>query len=540
MNKQRIYIASLLLLCSWLLASCNKFVTYDDPQATSDEQWWRTETDARAALATVYASVPLAAWNTTTVAKNNMMLTGITDDGVSRQDARGAYAQFALGVQNSTWNVGEHVWIVNYRDIRRANHFLANIDRPFFNDEGIRERFRLEARALRAFYHMELLMYFGGVPIVTDIIPANDNQRKRNTEEEVYNFVVNELKACAENESMPESYAVVDEEYRISKGVCWALVSRLALYFKKYEEAKEAALKVIQLNRYELNSSYSTLFTYAAELNKERIFIRNNGAADAWRNFAPASRAGEPVIFPTAALVNSYETRQGKIIAELSTDSIAYYQKNPSFNRDPRFSATIMVPEQNFEGTILRPFTMASGNPDRIGANYSTATGFWLRKYLDARDQGGGSGTRTLDFMIIRYAEVLLNYMEALVELNDWQNPDVVKYVNAIRNRAGMRPVNDAAYEGRFIGSQEQMRQFIRRERRVELAFEGMRYFDIRRWGVVNTVMNGQVYGAVNPGTGTPEPVETRSYNSNRDYLWPIPSREMRANPNIEQNPNYN
>ncbi|MGC4232870.1 MAG: RagB/SusD family nutrient uptake outer membrane protein, partial [Niabella sp.] len=518
MNKQRIYIASLLLLCGLYLASCSKFVTYDDPQATSDEQWWRTETDARAALATVYASVPLAAWNTTTVAKNNMMLTGITDDGVSRQDARGAYAQFALGVQNSTWNVGEHVWIVNYRDIRRANHFLANIDRPFFNDEGIRERFRLEARALRAFYHMELLMYFGGVPIVTEVIPANDNQRKRNTEEEVYNFVISELKACAENESMPEFSLVVDDEYRITKGVCWALISRLALYFKKYEEAKEAALKVIQLNRYELHSSYSTLFTYAAELNKERIFIRNNGAADAWRNFAPASRAGEPVIFPTAALVNSYETRQGKIIAELSADSIAYYQKNPSFNRDPRFGATILVPEQNFEGTILRPFTMASGNPDRIGANYSTATGFWLRKYLDARDQqGGGSGNRTLDFMIIRYAEVLLNYVEALVELNDWQNPDVVKYVNAIRVRAGMRPVDDAAYEGRFTASQEEMRQFIRRERRVELAFEGLRYFDIRRWGVANTVMNGPVYGAVNPNTGTPEPVETRSYNPNRD-----------------------
>lgn len=539
MNNQKKYIAAIICICTLYITGCTKFVTYDDPQASSDEQWWRTKADALAALNTVYASVPLAAWNTTTVAKNVMMGTGMTDDGVSRQDARGAYAQFALGVHNSTWNVGEHIWIVNYRDIRRANRFLENIDRPFFENEAEREQCRVEARALRAFYHMELLMWFGGVPIVTDVIQATDNQRPRNTEEEVYNFVMSELKACAENEYMPTAYAIQGEEFRITKGACWALISRMALYFKKYEEAKEAALKVMQLNRYELHPDYAALFTYAGEFNKERIFVKNNGASDVWRNFAPASRAGEPVIFPTAALVNSYETRQGKIVAELSADSIAYYQRNPSFNRDPRFAATILVPEQNFEGTILRPFTMASGNPDRIGANYSTATGFWLRKYLNVVDQTPNSQNRNLDFMVIRYAEVLLNYVEALVELNDWQNPDVVKYVNEIRVRAKMPRVNEALYNGRFIGSQEQMRQFIRRERRIELAFEGVRYFDIRRWGIVNTVMNGPVYGAVNPNTGAPEPVETRIYNPNRDNLWPIPSREMTANPNMKQNPNY-
>ncbi|HMR18468.1 MAG TPA: RagB/SusD family nutrient uptake outer membrane protein, partial [Sphingobacterium sp.] len=92
---------------------------------------------------------------------------------------------------------------------------------------------------------------------------------------------------------------------------------------------------------------------------------------------------------------------------------------------------------------------------------------------------------------------------------------------------------------GRFTGSKEEMRQFIRRERRIELAFEGVRYFDIRRWGIVNTVMNGSVLGAYNPNTSAHDPVETRSYDPNRDNLWPIPSREMRANPNMVQNPNY-
>ena len=550
MKKQNIYIASVLLLSALGLSSCNSFVTYDDPTATSDEQWWRTQADAQNALGTVYASVPWAAWNTTTDAKSYMMTTGMTDDGVSRQDARGAYSQFALGLHNSMWNVGEHIWLVNYRDIRRANRLLANIDRPFFNDENDRERFRVEARALRAFYHMELLMNYGGVPIVEEVITADDNQRARNTEEEVYNWVVSELKACAESDFMPISYAVQADEYRITKGVCWALISRLALYMKKYGDARDAALAVIGLNKYELHPSYATLFTYAGEINKERIFIRHNGAQHAWRNFAPASLAGQPVVFPTQALVDSYETRQGKIVAELgvvgAVDSTAYYRKNPAYNRDPRFYATILAGDDPDRGANsrfptptsppFRPFNMATSNPDRIGANFSTATGYWLRKYLDPQDQGG---TRSLDFMIIRYAEVLLNYVEALVELDDWQNSDVVKYLNEIRNRANMRPVDWAGYAGRFTGSKEEMRQFIRRERRIELAFEGVRYFDIRRWGIVNTVMNGSVLGAYNPNTSAHDPVETRSYDPNRDNLWPIPSREMRANPNMVQNPNY-
>ena len=141
---------------------------------------------------------------------------------------------------------------------------------------------------------------------------------------------------------------------------------------------------------------------------------------------------------------------------------------------------------------------------------------------------------------MIRYAEVLLNYVEALVELNNWQNPDVIKYLNQIRTRAGMPGVDAIRYNGKYTGFQEEMRQFIRRERSAELAFEGLRYFDIRRWGIANTVMNGVVYGAVNPATNLPVPVETRNYRSDKDYLWPIPSKEMVTNPNMIQNPNYN
>src|SRR5690606_29995480 len=110
------------------------------------------------------------------------------------------------------------------------------------------------------------------------------------------------------------------------------------------------------------------------------------------------------------------------------------------------------------------------------------------------RDKVNTASTRILDFMIIRYAEVLLSYAEALVELGEWDHPDVLYYVNMVRNRAGMPNISLNKYN-----SQEKMRQLIRQERSVELAFEGVHYFDIRRWGTWKEVMNGTVYGAVDP-----------------------------------------
>src|SRR5699024_4790201 len=171
----------------------------------------------------------------------------------------------------------------------------------------------------------------------------------------------------------------------------------------------------------------------------------------------------------------------------------------------------------------LDPFYNQS---DKIGAPKSTPTGFWIKKYLDPKDQQTKSGS--LDFMIIRYAEVLLNYVEALEESGDWQNADIFKYLDKIRNRAGMPNIDKSNYD-----SQEKIRQLIRRERTVELAFEGQRYFDIRRWGIADEVMNGAVFGATNPQTGETVTVENRQYDPNRDNLWPIPESEILVNKNI-------
>jgi hypothetical protein len=514
-----------------MVSGCTKFLTHDDPSGITDAQWWNTETDATNALNTIYAGIPDG-----TSGRQVMYWSGLSDEAVTRGDYKGEYDEFTRQLQNSSWGVGQTIWHDDYIDIRRANRFLEHVDKCYM-DPQLKLRMKFEARALRAYYHMELMLFFGNIPLVTKSVTPIENQLARDSSEKVYRFIVSELQACAD--SLPKKYDNVDN-WRINSGACEALISRLALYFHHYTEAKNAAKNVINSKVYALYhsadpgaNSYAERFTYAGELNNERIFFAPNGCGSAWTTFAPFGIGGEVHVAPTASIVNVYETKQGKTLKELGADSMKIYEENPDYkhNRDPRLDAAILYPGEKFQNTyVLDPFNNPS---DKIGAPKSTPSGFWIRKYLDPKDQQKKGGT--LDFMIIRYAEVLLNYVESLEELGDWQNPDVVKYLNDIRGRAGMPDVNTAEYN-----SQTKMRQLIRRERQAELAFEGQRYFDIRRWGIADQLMNGTVYGATNPATGQTTVVEERKYDPNRDNLWPIPLNELNANPNMDQNPGYN
>ncbi len=530
-NKlKKIYAAVAMFVVIITTQSCEKFITHDNPNGVTDEQWWNTEADAKAALQTVYAGIPSG-----TTGRNTMYISGMSDEAVTRGDFKGTYDLFTRGLHDSRWNVALDIWRDDYLDIRRANRFIENVDKVFMNDVD-KTRMKFEARALRAYYHMELLMFFGDIPLVKASVLPNENNLPRTNSKEVYDFIVSELKECGAN--LPKEY-VNAEAWRISSGASWALLSRVALYYKDFELAKLATTEIINSGAYKLYkstnpqvNSFSELFKYAGELNQERVFFAPNGCSNVWTTLAPAGIGGETYISPTNTVVDNFETLQGNTIFELGADSLAIYRKNPNFkkNRDPRLEASLLYPGENFQGQyVLDPF---NNRTDRIGETKSTVTGYWVEKYLDPMDQQSKKGT--LDFMIIRYAEVLLNHVEALIELNDWQNPNVLLYLNEIRSRAKMPPVQVFKYN-----TQEKMRTLVRRERQSELAFEGQRFFDIRRWGIVDEVMNGQVYGATNPQTSEIVKVQSRVFNPNRDFLWPIPEVEMYSNPTMVQNPNY-
>ncbi|MCE7071899.1 RagB/SusD family nutrient uptake outer membrane protein [Dyadobacter sp. CY327] len=538
---KKLFQIILTVLMLTVFTGCEDFLTQNHPTGITDDKFWETETHARDALRIVYDALPGGTngrdmpLNTS----NIMIISGLSDEAVHRADYIGAYEEFTRGVHNSNWSTSLWFWSSDFSGTRRASRFLEHVDKCFM-DEALKTRMKYEARALRAYYHMELFQFFGGIPIVTKSLTPNENNVSRNSEEEVYNFIISELTECAQN--LPDTYTN-DEFWRVNSAACWTLIARLALYKKDFALARDASQKVIDKRIYELYTSKTAgannlaeLFTYSGMLNNERIMIRPSGAAVAWTRFAPFGIGGETYTSPTSTVVDNWETKQGKTIFELGPDSLAAYRKNPNHrnNRDPRLLASVLFSGEKFVDNTytVDPFNASPNNPDRIGLEKSTATGYWIKKYLDPRDRQPRGGT--LDFMIIRYAEVLLNYAEALIELGEWSNPEVLKNINMVRNRSKMPNVDVKVYN-----SQVKLRELIRRERQAELAFEGQRYYDIRRWGIVNEVMNGQVFGATNPETGVPVRVEERSYNPSRDYLWPIPQNELLANPNMQQNPNY-
>src|SRR5690606_27586938 len=305
------------------------------------------------------------------------------------------------------------------------------------------------------------------VPIVKTALSPDNSKMQRNTEEEVYAFAMSEFRDCAEK--LPAKYDFADRT-RITSGIVLSLMTRLALFFHDYEAAKDASLKVIEGGEYQLYrsanpaNSYADLFRYAGEENNERIFFKDKGNSGAFKAIGMPSEGGQSVLSPTAAIVDAYQLKDGRNLSELPADSVALFHRDPNHKdmRDPRLKASILLVGDTFLSSTLNPFDNSGINTNRLGNQYATVTGYWVKKYLDERDKESTASTRILDFMIIRYAEVLLSYAEALVELGEWDHPDVLYYVNMVRNRASMPSITLEKYD-----SQEKMRQLIRQERTV-------------------------------------------------------------------------
>lgn len=525
---RRIY---LLLITLFFLSSCNdEFLTKDHPTATTDENFWNTEGEINTALNTIYDQVPTGQFQF----KKNTRITfeGMTDNAVWYANFFGEVNTIALGNANSQmrgndWYAVQPVWEENYIAIRRANRFLEHAGKALI-EANLKKRYFAEARALRAWLHLDLFLYYGEVPIVTKVVLPTETDLKKNSRQEVIDFVVAELDAASAD--LPTTYPINDVK-RITKGACYTMKTVALLNNRQYAQAAAAARQVIDLNIYKLHPNYTALFNYEGQVNEERIFIKQGGNYDTFYRSAPGYLGGNACLNPTASLVNTYETKQGKTLTELGTDSAEIYKQSPNYksNRDPRMDATIAYPGSTYYGN-LDPWDDSPNNPNRLAAIYSSKTGYWLRKYVDLADKGKGG---SLDYMIHRYGDLLLMYVEALVESGKWNDPDVLKYINQIRNRAKMPNADVSVYN-----SEAKIRELYQRERRVELAFEGSRLFDIRRWKIGEKVMNGIVEGAINPKTKKAVNVETRTF-SQKDYLWPIPARETEGNPNMTQNPGY-
>lgn len=537
--KHKIYVVIITIFCLSSITSCKKYLERDSPTATTDDKFWKLESDLRGNLGDIYGGMPGGILNSPWPANSWMHLEGLSDNLVFKGNYLGEITAAPLGLTTSSTGIYDSYYRVSYAYIRKASRFLEHYSTAYVQDPKIKERYAAEAKSLRAFYHLFLWLYYGPVPIVKTSLSAEDANPPRASQAEIIKFIGDELLEAIPN--LADSYNE-DDNFRFSRGTCYSLLSILYLNAKDYAKAAQYSKMVIDnkaIYGYDLHTaanagvnSYSDLFSYNGIISKERIMFKKGANREAFFRQASRSLSGQAVSSPTASFVNTFETKQGKTIQELGADSLAIYMQTPTYhnNRDPRLGISVLMPNEVFLGKTFNPFDPAGSNSDRIGQTFATQTGYMSKKYVDPSDISKPySGT--LGFFIIRYAEILLNYSEALIESGDYQNPDVLTHINQVRTRAGMPMATSSQYD-----TQEKLRELLRRERRVEFGLEGKRIFDIRRWKIGEQVLNGPVYGAYDPNINKPYLTETRVFSANKDYVWPIPLAEMNANPNMVQN----
>lgn len=464
------------------------------------------------------------------------------------------------GTASSDNASAKNAWADFYAVIARTNFLLDNIK----NAEGkVAPKYLAqviaEARFIRAYSYFYLTGFFGDVPLITKSISIDEATMPRTKKSEIVDWILNEMDEAAPD--LPLSYE--GHSGRATSVAAYFLKAYAALCESRWSIAAEASKKAMNLGYYNLDSDYARLFTYDGENSKERIFsmqyTRGVDVHIILRQFGSRLAAGVSNEVPTQAMVDSYECKDGLTIDK----SPLYNPLKPYENRDPRLQMTIAVPGTVYLGIqfethpdSLKVWNYNVSPASRVNNTdatntYATFTSYLWRKWTDVRDLGFTQQCEG-DIILMRYADLLLMYAEAKIELNEIDN-SVYEALNAVRNRVGM-PVIPAG------SSQAYLRSVVRRERKVELAMEGRRLFDIRRWGIANKVMNGPRYGnsktqflvsppALDENTSPDysnipnkqilRVIETMVFDPNKDKLWPIHPVELQTNNALVQNPGW-
>lgn len=518
-----------LLLSSTLLFSCSEDILETQPyDRYTEEIYWTSEKNAVAALNGCYA-----------VLKEDGIFGGTatvlweetaTPNAYNYDNSFG-FNVIALGTHTaSPANPAEVInnrWSDSYRGIGRCNTLLAEIDKVPMSD-ALKNQMKAEAKFLRGLFYSLLEMYYGGVPLILEKPDvAVHAELPRNSRADVVQQVLKDLDEAAA--VLPAKYTAAADKGRATKGAALGIKARVLLFeasplvnttndLSKWTAAAAAAKAVMDLAPqagYDLFPNYRALFLPANENNQEVVFDVQFKAPEQTGNSFDLINRQFNTNAPLRNLIDAYYMKDGLPI----TESPLYNPAKPYENREPRFYQSIVYPGDTYMGA---PVTAT--NPFKI-------TGYTFKKYAIYDKEPStvilNAGQSETNYMVLRYADILLMYAEAQ---NEAVGPDASVYaaINRVRQRAGLVPHEVPAGK-----SKAQMREIIRHERRIELAGEGYYYTDIRRWKTAEQVMNATVFTSQN------QPIVKRTFNPARDYWWPVPQTQRDLNPNLAQNEEY-
>ena len=518
---------------------------------------------------------------------DNSMMAAASDEAEFTIETS-SIQKFNSGAWNAIDNPDD-AWSRNFNGIYAANLFLANSDSvnldyikndPDKQDVYITylknmKRWKYEARFLRAYFYSELVKRYGGVPILTQPISIKDyTSNQRDSLSKCIRFIVEECDSAAAN--LPLLVVAPNDtlQYgdgdlgRATRGAALALKSRVLLYaasdlfndpswaggysnpeyismadgksrIERWEEAAQAAADVINENVYKIHTttpasnSYADVFkTYTSP---EIIFARRYGASNSFerRNYPIGYQGAEGGLTPLGNLVDEYQQIDGGRAVAFDWDNPAH-AANPYASRDPRLRMSVITNNASFSGGgEARSVEIWEGGRDGKGISRATRTGYYMNKYIDSDLDLLQNRTSVHSWILFRYAEVLLNYAEAAYEayggLPTSSAPNTSKTVrqaiNDIRTRANslMPPISNTA-----VG----LKEAIRLERKIELAFEDHRLWDVRRWMIAPETLGVPARGVEVKKQGddtfvyTPVELENRVWRD-KMYFYPIPQKEV-------------
>jgi hypothetical protein len=546
------YPLSLILLLS-LNWSCN-YLDYTEASDYRKDQVFNEFNWNKAAMIRVYAYLP-----TDFSSIDGAMRSSASDDAEHVNEFSDIQK-----FNNGTWSalqILDSQWSNMYSGIRAANLYLKESEGRTFDDlkwnvdyKEMMIQYQLypyEARFLRAYFYFELIKRYGSVPLITTVLTEEEaNKVTRTPLSEVVKFIISECDAISTK--LPRSFTTIfnAETGRATRGAAMALKARTLLYAAsplhnptndqaKWIAAAIASKSIIDSALYSLDASYANVVNSLT--TKELIFERRQAASNTFEaaNFPIGYEGGNTGTCPTRNLVDSYEMKvNGLGITETGS---GYDAKNPYTGRDPRLGLSVL-----YNGAIWKslPVEIWNGGFNAPPKRYATKTGFYLKKYLIEAISLSPTApsTRIHTWVLFRYGEVLLNYAEAMNEVygpavtgSDNLKMTALQAINLVRTRATM-PVFPTGL------SQDQFRTKLRNERRVELAFEDHRFWDIRRWKIGSATININGVDIDKSSTGvvtyTPKLLETRVWNEKMN-LFPIPQSELNINPALTQNPGW-
>ncbi|TJZ60042.1 RagB/SusD family nutrient uptake outer membrane protein [Sphingobacterium olei] len=545
-NNKILSKIAFVAICTFHSCNVNDYLDRSPVGGLSEDEVFGSYRQVEQYVSNLYARIPTEWFPGNPGDHPTLTYASVSDEALSSVQLAGGPHEFTQGLINANYNPMDR-WTGMYESIRAVNIFLEKIDHlPTTNptEEAGKSRMKGEGYFLRAWYYMELFKRYGGVPLVDHVLNINDELNlPRNTAEEIVDFISSDCDKAVELLLLENSANNIG---RGTKGAALMLKAKAQLYLasklhnpennpEKWKNAAAAAQAVMDLNFYRVDGNYESLFHSRTSPN---LIFQSSLNETRWvsLNFLP-SLGGSARVQPLQNLVDAYEMKETGL--GIFDPGSGFNEFAPYVGRDPRLAMSILYDGATWKDITVRTYlNSGTDGVQRWGGLAQTQTSYYLRKTVD---ENGNITPNAISgehyWVYMRYEDVLLCYAEAQ---NEWlEAPDASVYaaVNEVRTRTG---IDMPPLTGNL--DKEAMRERIRHERRVELAFEGQRFWDIRRWRIGEQVMKearGVIIDVNDNGTFYwPNIIGERIYRPAFD-LFPIPQSVINRQRALDQNDGY-